>query len=95
MPAPAAIAALLAQDAAEKAAQAAEEAKKQAAIAAGFDPAIPLPSWRPDRPTPEGSEPATGDSEPVELEAAAENAGTTAPAAETAAPDPAIVTLDQ
>ena len=94
-PAPAAIAALLAQDAAEKAAQAAEEAKKQAAIAAGFDPAIPLPSWRPDRPTPEGSEPATGDSESVELEAAAEDAGTTAPAAETAAPDPARVTLDQ
>src|SRR5690606_35266598 len=50
-PAPAAIAALLAQDAAEKAAQAAEAAKKAAAIEAGFDPEIPLPSWRPDMPT--------------------------------------------
>lgn len=81
-PAPVAIAALLAQDAAEKAAQAAEEAKKQAAIAAGFDPKIPLPSWRPDMPTPDGAAPAVlGDSAALDTEAAT--------------PDPDIVTLDQ
>lgn len=81
-PAPAAIAALLAQDAAERAAQAAEEAKKQAAIAAGFDPTIPLPSWRPDMPTPDGAAPAVlGDSAALDTE--------------TASPDADIVTLDQ
>ena len=98
-PAPAPIAALLAQDAAEKAAQAAEKAKKQAAIAAGFDPAIPLPTWRPDRPTPAGTEPAIGDAEFGEIEAAVEDAEATAPDAETetetATPDPAVVTLDK
>ena len=56
-PATPAIAALLVQDAAEKAARAAEEAKKQAAKAAGYDPSIPLPSWRPDQPAPEGADP--------------------------------------
>jgi D-alanyl-D-alanine carboxypeptidase len=81
-PAPAAIAALLAQDAAEKAAQAAEAAKKAAAIEAGFDPEIPLPSWRPDMPTPDGAAPAVlGDSAALDTE--------------TASPDPDIVTLDQ
>lgn len=75
------VAALLVQDAAEKAAKTAEEAKKQAAIAAGEDPRIPLPSWRPDKPAPEGAEPAAiGDSAALDAEAA---------------PDPATVTLDQ
>jgi D-alanyl-D-alanine carboxypeptidase len=81
-PATPAIAALLIQDAAEKAAKAAEEAKKQAAKAAGYDPSIPLPSWRPDQPAPEGAEPvALGDSAALETG--------------TAAPDAAVMTLDQ
>ncbi|MDQ2704965.1 MAG: D-alanyl-D-alanine carboxypeptidase, partial [Pseudomonadota bacterium] len=95
-PAPAPIAAVLAQDAAEKAAQAAEEAKKQALIAAGFAPGIPLPSWRPDRPTPEGAVPAVlGDAVAMGAEEAAEAAPAGTPAAGTAEPDPAIITLDQ
>jgi D-alanyl-D-alanine carboxypeptidase len=62
-PAIPAIAALIAQDAAEKAARIAEETRKQAARAAGYDPSIPLPQWRPDQPMPEGAEPvAMGDS---------------------------------
>lgn len=81
-PATPAIAALLIQDAAEKAAREADEAKKEAAVAAGFDPAVPLPAWRPDMPAPEGAEPAAiGDSaalEPVEAGA-----------------DPATAKLDQ
>lgn len=56
-PATPAIAALLMQDAAEKASKVAEETKKQAAKAAGYDPSIPLPSWRPDQPAPEGADP--------------------------------------
>lgn len=81
-PATPAIAALLIQDAAEKAAKAAEEAKKQAAKEAGYDPSIPLPSWRPDQPAPEGAEPvALGDSAALETG--------------TAAPDAAVMTLDQ
>jgi D-alanyl-D-alanine carboxypeptidase len=56
-PATPAIAALLVQDAAERAAKVAEEARKQAAKAAGYDPSIPLPSWRPDQPAPEGADP--------------------------------------
>jgi len=56
-PAIPAIAALMAQDAAEKAAAVAAEEKKQAAKAAGYDPSIPLPRWRPDQPAPEGAEP--------------------------------------
>jgi D-alanyl-D-alanine carboxypeptidase len=109
-PATPAIAALLAQDAAEQAAQAAEEAKKQAAIASGIDPGIPLPSWRPDRPVPQGAEPVDiGDSAALESESTAQDAETTAPNAEmtvpdaeTAAPDtemarpdPATVNLDK
>jgi len=62
-PATPVIAALLARDAVEKAAKAAEETKKQAAVAAGYDPDIPLPTWRPDMPAPQGSDPADiGDS---------------------------------
>ena len=81
-PASPAIAALLVQDAAQKAAKAAEDAKKQAAIAAGEDPGIPLPSWRPDKPTPEGAEPvALGDSAALNSDKAAQ--------------DPDTVTLDQ
>lgn len=88
-PATPAIAALLMQDAAEKAAKEAEAAKKQAAIAAGFDPDIPLPSWRPDQPMPEGAQPADiGDSAVLESEAEPDTASDQAP-------DPAIVTLDQ
>jgi D-alanyl-D-alanine carboxypeptidase len=80
-PATPAIAALLAQDAAEQAAKAAQELKKQAAIEAGVDPDIPLPSWRPDKPVPEGAAPAPiGDSAALDVQAA---------------PDPATVTLDQ
>lgn len=56
-PATPSVAALLIQDAADRAARAAAEAKKQAAIAAGEDPSIPLPVWRPDRPVPAGAEP--------------------------------------
>jgi len=68
-PATPAVAALLAQDAADKAAKAAAEVKKQAAIASGIDPSIPLPSWRPDKPAPEGAEPAdVGDSAALEPE---------------------------
>ncbi|HEY6632714.1 MAG TPA: D-alanyl-D-alanine carboxypeptidase family protein [Rhizobiaceae bacterium] len=90
-PASPAIAALLAQDAADRAAKAAEEAKKQAAIASGVDPDIPLPSWRPDRPVPEGALPVdVGDS--AALDAAGATGGTDA-AAQGA--DPATVTLDQ
>ncbi|MEP9387763.1 D-alanyl-D-alanine carboxypeptidase family protein [Mesorhizobium sp. KR9-304] len=98
-PATPAVAALLIQDAAEKAAKAAEEAKKQAAVASGEDPSIPLPAWRPDMPAPEGWEPvAIGDSatletDTAETETAAEDAA--AEDAATAGPDPAIVTLDQ
>jgi D-alanyl-D-alanine carboxypeptidase len=99
-PATPSVAALLIQDAADKAAKAAEEAKKLAAIASGEDPSIPLPSWRPDKPAPEGSEPVEiGDSATLASEAetagtdtAAEDAATAAP---DPAPDPAIVTLDQ
>jgi D-alanyl-D-alanine carboxypeptidase len=81
-PATPAIAALLVQDAAEKAAKVAEEARKQAAKEAGYDPSIPLPSWRPDQPMPEGAEPAAlGDSAALESGAAVA--------------DPAAVTLDQ
>lgn len=88
-PATPSVAALLIQDAAEKAAKAAEEAKKLAAIASGEDPNIPLPSWRPDMPTPEGVEPvAIGDSATLEPETETAETGT-------AGPDPAIVTLDQ
>ena len=66
-PATPAIAALMAQDAAEKAARVAEEARKQAARAAGYDPSIPLPPWRPDQPIPEGAQPvAIGDSASLE-----------------------------
>nr|WP_292765623.1 D-alanyl-D-alanine carboxypeptidase family protein [Mesorhizobium sp.] len=62
-PATPVIAALLARDAVEKAAKAAEEMKKQAAVAAGYDPNIPLPTWRPDMPVPEGANPSEiGDS---------------------------------
>ena len=62
-PATPAIAALLVQDAAAKAARAADDAKRQAAIEAGFDPSIPLPTWRPDKAIPEGAEPLdVGDS---------------------------------
>ena len=92
-PASPAIAALLAQDAAEQAAKAAEEAKKQAAIASGIDPDIPLPSWRPDKPAPEGAEPvAVGDSAALDAAAAPETAAQDAAAT---GPDPDIVTLDQ
>lgn len=81
-PATPAVAALLAQDAADQAAKAAEEAKKQAAIESGEDPSIPIPSWRPDRPAPDGAVPADlGDAASLE--------------ADTGAPDPAVVTLDQ
>jgi D-alanyl-D-alanine carboxypeptidase len=79
-PATPAVAALLMQDAAEKAAREVEALKKQAAIAAGFDPDIPLPDWRPDIPLPEGVEPAAlGDS--IDLDTDME--------------DEATVTLDQ
>jgi D-alanyl-D-alanine carboxypeptidase len=94
-PASPAIAALLAQDAAEQAAKAAEEAKKQAAIASGIDPDIPLPSWRPDKPAPEGAEPvAIGDSAALDA-APAPAPETVAQDAEATGPDPDIVTLDQ
>jgi len=98
-PASPAIAALLAQDAADKAAKAAEQVKKQAAIASGIDPDIPLPSWRPDRPMPEGALPADlGDSAALDAETAT-GADTAASGADRAAdpggPDPALVTLDQ
>lgn len=74
-PATPSVAALLAQDAADKAAKAAAEVKKQAAIAAGIDPSIPLPAWRPDKPAPEGAEPAdVGDSAALEPEATPPNA---------------------
>jgi D-alanyl-D-alanine carboxypeptidase len=107
-PATPAVAALLLQDAAEQAAKAAEEAKKQAAVAAGEDASIPLPSWRPDKPAPQGAEPvAVGDS--VDAETTAQNPAAAAPDpavttpeptktaqdTQTAAPDPAITTLDQ
>ena len=73
-PAAPAIAALLAQDAAEQAAKAAEEMKKQAAIESGVDPDIPLPSWRPDKPTPEGALPADlGDPAALEAETTAQD----------------------
>ncbi|MCX7302860.1 MAG: D-alanyl-D-alanine carboxypeptidase [Hyphomicrobiales bacterium] len=86
-PATPSVAALLIQDAADKAARAADDAKKQAAIASGVDPSIPLPAWRPDKPAPEGAEPAdVGDSAALEPEAASPNA---------ASPDAAISTLDQ
>jgi D-alanyl-D-alanine carboxypeptidase len=95
-PATPAIAALLAQDAAEQAAEAAEEAKKQAAIASGVDPSIPLPSWRPDMPAPEGALPADlGDSAILEAETATQDTNAAAQDAETAGPDPAVVNLDQ
>jgi D-alanyl-D-alanine carboxypeptidase len=107
-PATPSLAALLIQDAAEKAAKAAEEAKKQAAVASGEDPSIPLPDWRPDRPAPQGSEPvAIGDSAGLESETAAPDAETapdaeaapdaetTAQDTETAGPDPATIKLDQ
>ncbi len=80
-PATPSVAALLVQDAADKAARAAAEVKKQAAVASGEDPSIPLPSWRPDVPFPDGAEPvAIGDSAVLEQDGA---------------PDPALVTLDQ
>jgi D-alanyl-D-alanine carboxypeptidase len=102
-PATPAIAALLAQDAAEQAAKAAEEAKKQAAVAAGEDASIPLPSWRPDKPAPQGALPvAVGDSASVDPDTTAQNPAAAAPEptktaqdTETAVPDPNIVTLDQ
>ncbi len=81
-PATPSVAALLVQDAADKAAKAAEEVKKQAALASGEDPSIPLPSWRPDRPAPEGAEPAAlGDSAALEPD--------------TSEVDPNTATLDQ
>lgn len=91
------IAALLVQDAADKAARAAEEAKRQAAAAAGFDPDIPLPSWRPDRPTPQGAEPTDiGDSAALDADAAADPATDSAAGPSTDAEvDPATATLDQ
>jgi len=70
-PATPAIAALLAQDAAAKAAKAAAETKRQAAVASGVDPSIPLPTWRPDKAAPQGAEPLDiGDSAALEPEAA-------------------------
>jgi D-alanyl-D-alanine carboxypeptidase len=81
-PATPSVAALLAQDAADKAAKAAAEVKKQAAIASGMDPSIPLPSWRPDKPAPEGAEPTdVGDSAALEPDATT--------------PDAELSTLDQ
>ncbi len=69
-PATPAIAALLIQDAADKAARQAEQAKQEAAVEAGFDPGIPLPQWRPDKPAPEGVQPVEiGDSAALEPEA--------------------------
>jgi D-alanyl-D-alanine carboxypeptidase len=92
-PATPTVAALMAQDAAERAARAAEEAKKQAALAAGIDPGIPLPTWRPDKPAPEGAEPVEiGDSAELESEAAMQAAET---AADAEGPDPAVMTLDK
>ncbi|MEW9805650.1 D-alanyl-D-alanine carboxypeptidase family protein [Mesorhizobium sp. ZMM04-5] len=77
-PATPSVAALLIQDAADKAAREAEELKKQAAVAAGYDPDIPLPDWRPDIPAPEGAEPAAlGDSAALDTEATDEDALTT------------------
>ena len=93
-PATPAIAALLAQDAAEQAAKAAEEAKKQAAVASGIDPDIPLPTWRPDKSAPQGAEPVdVGDSAALESETSAQDVETVVPDAE--AVDPATATLDQ
>ena len=93
-PATPAIAALLAQDAAEQAAKAAEEAQKQAAVASGIDPDIPLPTWRPDKSAPQGAEPVdVGDSAALEPETAAQDVETAVPDAE--AVDPATATLDQ
>jgi D-alanyl-D-alanine carboxypeptidase len=81
-PATPSVAALLAQDAADKAAKAAAEVKKQAAIASGIDPTIPLPAWRPDKPAPEGAEPTDiGDSAALEPDATT--------------PDAELSTLDQ
>jgi len=94
-PASPAIAALLAQEAAEQAAKAAEEVRKQAAIASGIDPDIPLPTWRPDKLAPQGAEPVDiGDSAALDSETAVQDTEATAQDAETA-PDPDIVTLDQ
>jgi D-alanyl-D-alanine carboxypeptidase len=93
-PATPALAALLAQDAAERAAKAAEETKKQAAIASGIDPDIPLPTWRPDKSVPQGAEPVDiGDSAALEPETSAQDVETAVPDAE--AVDPATATLDQ
>jgi D-alanyl-D-alanine carboxypeptidase len=93
-PATPAIAALLAQDAAEQAAKVAEEAKKQAAVASGIDPDIPLPTWRPDKSAPQGAEPVdVGDSAALEPETSAQDAETAVP--DTEAVDPATATLDQ
>jgi D-alanyl-D-alanine carboxypeptidase len=93
-PATPAIAALLAEDAAEQAAKAAEEVKKQAAIASGIDPDIPLPTWRPDKLAPQGAEPVdVGDSAALESETAAQDAEAAVPDAEVV--DPATATLDQ
>ena len=93
-PAAPALAAVLAQDAVEQAAKAAEEAKKQAAIASGIDPNIPLPTWRPDRLAPQGAEPLdVGDSAVLDSETTAPEA--TVEDADTTGPDPDVVTLDQ
>lgn len=73
-PATPAIAALLVQDAAAKAAKAAAETKRQAAVASGVDPSIPLPTWRPDKAAPQGAEPLDiGDSAALEPEAATQD----------------------
>lgn len=70
------IAALLVQDAADKATRAAAEIKKQAALVSGEDPSIPLPSWRPDMPLPDGAAPADiGDSAALDQETGASDQG--------------------